>query len=329
MSTQSKNVKSCFARLLSRPIFARSSSRRLSGSKPPSSFSCFKTEKGQNDLPHIISVNEVFKENASNEPAFHQTTVIAQRDGRFYYASVLTRADKVDKEAVRESLQLIPPKKIYPAHEPELTRAPGLYIKTPQLSTYSPDGGNVIASQTLNEAKVYEILRKNPHPALGMCLGCVVSDDGLVTGLELVRYEKTLFQRAHDPAFYEGDTRVKTMETVKEAVRHLHNLGLAHNDLSPLNIMFGRGNSDEPVVLDFDTCHPEGTKLAKGGIVGDWEGTSIKKFDVSSFECDFQALSYLEDWLLRQQKALMRCLDDCSTSVEHAVNLTPTLALSS
>ncbi|KAH6663131.1 hypothetical protein EV126DRAFT_352599, partial [Verticillium dahliae] len=221
MSTQSKNVKSCFARLLSPPFFARSSSR-------------------QNDLPHIISVNEVFKENASNEPAFHQTTVIAQRDGRFYYASVLTRADKVDKEAVRESLQLIPPKKIYPAHEPELTRAPGLYIKTPQLSTYSPDGGN------------------NPHPALGMCLGCVVSDDGLVTGLELVRYEKTLFQRAHDPAFYEGDTRVKTMETVKEAVLHLHNLGLAHNDLSPLNIMFGRGNSDEPVVLDFDTCHPEG-----------------------------------------------------------------------
>ncbi|KAG7113537.1 Putrescine oxidase like protein [Verticillium longisporum] len=175
------------------------------------------TNKDQNDLPRIISVNEVFKENASNEPVFDRTAVIAMRDDQVYYAAVLTRADKVDKQAIYSSLELVPPKKIYPAHEPELTRAPGLYIKTPQLSTYSPDSENVIASQTLNEAKIYEILRKNPHPALGTCLGCLVSDDGLVTGLELVRYEKTLFQRAHDPAFYEGDTRVKTMKTVKEA----------------------------------------------------------------------------------------------------------------
>ncbi|CRK20570.1 hypothetical protein BN1723_000384 [Verticillium longisporum] len=278
----------------------------ISGYEQADSTSSSETNKDQNDLPRIISVNEVFKENASNEPVFDRTAVIAMRDDQVYYAAVLTRADKVDKQAIYSSLELVPPKKIYPAHEPELTRAPGLYIKTPQLSTYSPDSENVIASQTLNEAKIYEILRKNPHPALGTCLGCLVSDDGLVTGLELVRYEKTLFQRAHDPAFYEGDTRVKTMKTVKEAVCHLHKLGLAHNDLSPLNIMFGRGSSDEPVVLDFDTCHPEGTKLAKGGIVGDWEGTSIKKFDVSSFECDFQALFYLEEWLSRQQKALMR-----------------------
>ncbi|RNJ58248.1 hypothetical protein D7B24_004887 [Verticillium nonalfalfae] len=179
---------------------------RVSGSKPAGSFSSFKNEKGQNDLPRTIFVNEVFKENASNEP-------------------------------------------------------------------------------TLHEAKIYEILRKKPHPALGTCLGCVVSDDGLITGLELVRYEKTLFQRAHDPAFYENDTRVKTMKTVKEAICHLHNLGLAHNDLSPLNIMFVWGSSDEPVALDFDTCHPEGAKLTQGGIVMNWEGASSKHSDMPSFEC--------------------------------------------
>ncbi|EEY23329.1 conserved hypothetical protein [Verticillium alfalfae VaMs.102] len=209
---------------------------RISGSKPAGSFSSFKNEKGQHDLPRTVSVNEVFKENATNGPVFHQTTIIAQRVGRFYQAAVLTRADKIDKKAINKSFELILilPKKICPADEPGLTRTPGLYIKTPQLSTYLPDGESAIAF-----------------------------DDGLITGLELVRYEKTLFQRAHDPAFYEGDTRVKTMKTVKEAVCHLHNLGLAYNDLSPLNIMFVWGSSDEPVVLDFDTCHPEGRSSPK------------------------------------------------------------------
>lgn len=45
-------------------------------------------------------------------------------------------------------------------------------------------------------------------------------------------------------------------------------------------------DEDVPVLLDFDTCYPIGTKLQKGGRVGEWEGIPIVVFDKSSIECD-------------------------------------------
>jgi serine/threonine protein kinase len=39
----------------------------------------------------------------------------------------------------------------------------------------------------------------------------------------------------------------------------MHDLGLVHSDLNPSNIMDG----NNPIIIDFDSCKPEGQKLGK------------------------------------------------------------------
>lgn len=41
------------------------------------------------------------------------------------------------------------------------------------------------------------------------------------------------------------------LDQVERALRHLHSLGIAHNDLNPANIMV---EEDKAVIVDFDSC---------------------------------------------------------------------------
>ncbi|KAG6245556.1 hypothetical protein E4U23_005282 [Claviceps purpurea] len=41
------------------------------------------------------------------------------------------------------------------------------------------------------------------------------------------------------------------LEGIERDVRHLHSLGIVHNDISPANIMFDE--LDRPVIIDFDS----------------------------------------------------------------------------
>ncbi len=98
------------------------------------------------------------------------------------------------------------------------------------------------------------------------------------------------------------------MQGLKAGVNHLHALGLAHNDINPLNVMFS--DSGEPVLLDFDTCQPLGTELSKGGGVGEWEGIAVKQFKVSSIECDEAALEFVGKWLEQKFEELTSTLPE-------------------
>jgi serine/threonine protein kinase len=93
------------------------------------------------------------------------------------------------------------------------------------------------------------------------------------------------------------------MDSIEAATAHLHQLGLAHNDISPNNIMFDDENVS--VLIDFDSCAPFRNDLVKGGCVAGWRGPSIdngKIFKKSSVECDELAIKYLRDWLTEQLK---------------------------
>ncbi|KAF5641856.1 kinase-like domain protein [Fusarium tjaetaba] len=159
----------------------------------------------------------------------------------------------------------------------------------------------------LHEAKIYEILREHPHPNLGQSLGCVVGEDGRLEGLALLKYKTTLSERAHDISFGLGQ-REKCIAAIKSVLEHLHSLGLAHNDLSPSNIMFT--DKGEPVLLDFDACHPVGTELDKGGHVGDWQGISRVVYKESSTECDLKALEYLDTWLKNKYEEMKESISN-------------------
>lgn len=76
---------------------------------------------------------------------------------------------------------------------------------------------------------------------------------------------------------------------------HLHSLGLAHNDINPSNIMVKGG---VPILIDFGSCQPYGTRLQSLGTSGWYEEllfTSEKKHDT-------YALGKLREWF--QEKEL-------------------------
>ncbi|KAJ5087419.1 hypothetical protein N7456_011035 [Penicillium angulare] len=249
----------------------------------------------------IVSANEVWKENEdSGKIAFSHTAIVAFRGETAYHGTTTGRNTALDKEALLKTLKPIPREHIYPQFSSHFTRAPEIHIKTPSLSLYEPDQAQQIADLLLHEAEIYEILRRHPHPNLGQSLGCVVSDDGRITGLALVKYNGLgLFERAYDPESFGEEQRNHCIERLKVAVQHLHDLGLAHNDLSPENVMFT--DDGEPVLLDFDSCHPIGTKLIKGGQVGEFEnGIPVAKYESSSADCDNAGIEYISAWLKRK-----------------------------
>jgi serine/threonine protein kinase len=52
------------------------------------------------------------------------------------------------------------------------------------------------------------------------------------------------------------------MRDIRAGARHLHSLGLAHNDLNPTNIAVD--GDDDPILLDFGSCRRFGEHLSGG-----------------------------------------------------------------
>lgn len=228
---------------------------------------------------------------------FSHTAVLGSDGVTNYHGTTTARVTDIDKEAILKDLKPIPREDFNPKFSSHLTRAPEIYVKKPSLITYSLNDRQYIADLLLHEAEIYEILRKHPHPALGQSLGCVVSDDNRIAGLALVKYDGDLFERAYDPNFGE-EQRNSCIEALKDAVQHLHSLGLAHNNLKPMHVMF---TGDKPVLIDFKACHPIGTKLTRAGHVGDWEtGIPVATYETSSVDCDKASIEYLSAWLKRK-----------------------------
>ncbi|CDF37012.1 unnamed protein product [Chondrus crispus] len=68
------------------------------------------------------------------------------------------------------------------------------------------------------------------------------------------------------------DVALKWLEGVQEGILHLHSLRLCHNDINPSNIMISEENT--AVIIDFDSCRPEGEPLGdKSGTEG-WADSS-------------------------------------------------------
>lgn len=137
----------------------------------------------------------------------------------------------------------------------------GLFLKGPMLNT-ALLGTGLLPKLTLAEVKVLELLRQNPHPNIVRYHGCLTKRDRIV-GIIFDRYSKTLFERLEHNRDFNVDI---CMNSITSAVRHLHCLGLAHNDLIPSNIMVDE--SDTSFVNGYGSCQPFDNYLITAGSRG-------------------------------------------------------------
>ncbi|KAK6080867.1 hypothetical protein SCUP234_04965 [Seiridium cupressi] len=169
---------------------------------------------------------------------------------------------------------------------------PDCYIKRPGLYNYEDTRNtNFIPTEVLNEVLIMEKISQEPgpHPNIIRYLGCHVRR-GRITSIVLEKHSQTLAQFAQQQNLKALD-KEKFMEALTSAVAFLHEIGLAHNDINPDNIMIKTDGT--PVLVDFGSCQPVGTRLQSLGTVGWCEET----FYTSEKSHDEFSLKKLATWL--------------------------------
>lgn len=176
-----------------------------------------------------------------------------------------------------------------------------LYIKRPRLGNYSVlkehHVSHLMGEELLEEAHTLEFLSRHPHPNIIKYHG-VRSREGYLTGLVLDRHARTVEQYIEQRA---GPINVDTfMDKLQSAVRHLHDLGWAHNDLNPSNILIKDAKESgvvAPVVIDFGSARSIGERLGTSRATHGWYDGLIENYTTSRAEHDTFALGKIRAWL--------------------------------
>ncbi|KXT15302.1 hypothetical protein AC579_2804 [Pseudocercospora musae] len=202
---------------------------------------------------------------------------------------------------LQRTLKRVPDEQIYPKATPSISILPqyrkdekNLYIKRPQLA--GCDDAEIAAllpGLLLEEARLLEVLKVHPHPNLIKYHGCTLKN-GRISGIALEKHEVLLLYRYEDRSLPFNTTAC--MDGIRAGVRHLHSLGLAHNDLNPMNILLDK--DDQPVIIDFGSCKKFGERLVSAGTPG-WIDD---EYIISAQENDEAALSKIESWLAARGK---------------------------
>lgn len=195
-----------------------------------------------------------------------------------------------------DDLVRIPPEHFCPEFKDGLTRASmplleGIYIKKSRLASWEPEDHDDIASLVLQEAEICEILMKTPHPNVAQYHGCLV-ENGRITGLCFTKYTSDLTKMLTRKGITKAE-RLALSEAIENGIRHLHRLGLAHNDINPCNIMM---EGDIPVIIDFDSARPIGEKLGSKVGTPDWE---LDGAEISETKNDMFSLEKVKELILQ------------------------------
>jgi hypothetical protein len=247
-----------------------------------------------------FSLQEVFHDSDGDRtasPVFSYTSVTALVNGSAFAGKSPQRMSEVDEIEVLNLLRPVPLENINPLIpegftqvrlDPVTHNMNDYYLKAPSfMCEDSEPGRTFVADCLLNEAKVLEQLRGHPHPNIAQYYGCVAKD-GRITQICLKRYQCSLADYAERSLSQQQ--RQDIYEGVVAAVKHLHSLGLAHNDICPHNVCVDEGG--RPAIVDFDSCLPFGEKLFKGVAADAYGG-----HQVSAKENDLQGLEDFKDFL--------------------------------
>ncbi|KAF2758446.1 serine/threonine-protein kinase-like protein [Pseudovirgaria hyperparasitica] len=212
-----------------------------------------------------------------------------------YFGQSDVRKRDLTLDIIRESLKRLPDEDVYPEAPSNITvfSLPideTFYLKKPKLGLAFV-GTGLLPKLVLYEAQTMELLLRNPHPHIIRYHGCLI-ERGRIVSLVLDRLPDTLYYRLEKPSPKAKPFDVKNcMRKIESAVCHLHKLGLAHNDLTPMNVMID--NSDDPVLIDYGSCQPFGNELITAGTIG-WID---EEFTTSAQEHDHIALEKIRTWM--------------------------------
>ncbi|KAE8357034.1 kinase-like protein [Aspergillus coremiiformis] len=240
----------------------------------------------------VVQVNEAFK-TVGRKFKFSYVQYFVQQDGALYHGKWHDRHQAPEALEQLDEVRQIQTEDRGPAIRSTWSL---IYIKKPNLLTFA--SGLDLETLILNEVAVCEILRENPHPNIASYYGCEETR-GLVSGLCFKRYVSTLLQKVNPQYLSKEHFRSSKREHVDAAARgsldgilkgikHLHSLGLVHNDINPANIMFDE--RDTPVLVDFDSCRKIGESLhdPKTKRTHEWHDprveTALEKNDLDAFE---------------------------------------------
>jgi len=190
--------------------------------------------------------------------------------------------------------------------ETEKGSFPGnLYLKRPRIIRYEEYRDDecleIIPALLLEEAYILEKLSKlapqQQHPNIIHYHGCLVQR-GFITGLVLVADLEAYVVDEMGPPL----DKVPFMEGLKSAIKHLHSLGLAHNDLNPRNVLVSAEGM--PVLTDFDSCIPFGEKLKYSRGTPGWIDPG-EDYKTSEARHDIYGLEKIRAWLDMDEQTKM------------------------
>ncbi|OQN95407.1 hypothetical protein B0A48_18593 [Cryoendolithus antarcticus] len=246
-----------------------------------------------------VNLFEVF---AADSGAFRRTLFTYVDANERAWAGQVHNKRKYDltEQDLRTNLRNIPDHVVFPKMSQDITLLPKhsdvteLFFKRPQIHCLLEEfGGRIVPQMLFEEVQVMEFLAQHPHPNIVTYHGCVVKRSH-ITGIALTRYQKILDHRFYDDASNLDLDRFERQ--CRDAINHIHSLGLAHNDLNPSNIALDK--FDDPVILDWGSCKEFGGLLLSAGTPGWIEN----EFDVSKKEHDLFALDKIMAWM-RTEKA--------------------------
>jgi serine/threonine protein kinase len=245
----------------------------------------------------IVQKNEAFKR-VDGEMRFSYVQVFVRKDGMLYSGKWANRF------ALPETLDDLQEVKQIPIEDrgPEVDATwSAVHVKTPSLLAYA-DGN--LDKQITREIGTCETLRKNPHPNIAAYYGYTESC-GRVSGLCFKRYPSTLLEavnpRRLGKAAFLSSARDLVRENMKTsldgilaAIKHLHSLGIVHNDINPANIMLDEDGTF--ILIDFDSCRyiGEDLRITNTKRTHHWHDPAV---GISLVKNDLDAFRELQIWL--------------------------------
>lgn len=220
-------------------------------------------------------------------------------EGHAYLGFTQTYRGELTPREMEECLQPIPDEDIFPMASEDIRMflepvTDNLYVKMPDFVGWNvyKHGICTVADLLKGEVESLEVLSKHPHPNIVRYHGCLIQG-GRVRGIVLARCFTTLHNALEGPEELELSMQERNiiMLQITSAVEHLHKLGLAHNDLSPYNIMLDEDKF--PYLIDFGSCRPIGTRLMQAGTAGFIDGHS----SISDFRHDKVGIEKMKEWL--------------------------------
>lgn len=251
----------------------------------------------------IIKTSEAFKR-VDGTFQFQYVHGIVQHDGCMYIAKWKDRrqvpcdfSKLYDvKPLVTEGRgpRLLPSWTVVQGHE--------CYVKTPDLWAFAQ--GSELEDRIQREVEVCELLKQNPHPNIARYRGCLVRAER-VSGICFQRYTSTLLEKVNPGglnkneflssgrALIDDNTRAG-VSGILSGIRHLHSLGIIHNDITPSNIMLDENGT--LVLIDFDSCRKVGESLqdTRTKRTHGWHDPTVA---VAQEQNDLDAFQELLKWL--------------------------------